>query len=349
MRWAHQTIDALDAKTDEALPGLPRIPGLVRSVRTPEFAGVTFHEVAARSVLNKVTPSSQVPFGWTINPYRGCTHACRFCFARGSHEWLELDAGQEFDTEIVVKVNAPDVLAREVARPSWSRDHVALGTNTDPYQRAEGRYRLMPGIIRALAGSGTPFSILTKGPLLKRDLPLLMEASASVDVSVAVSIAMLDRRLHESIEPGTPSPRARLDLVRAIRAEGFECRVMLAPVMPWLNDSAEQLEEIVTHLADAGASAVTTIPLHLRPATRTWFMRWLEAEHPELVPRYQELYRRGAYLSEEYRAALRARVQPILRRHGLAARNDEQRSSWRRSETGRRRPVPEPDGQLRLI
>ncbi|WP_129667014.1 Rv2578c family radical SAM protein [Phytoactinopolyspora endophytica] len=314
MRWDRQS---LDIEAGEALPGLRRIPGLVRSVTTPEFAGVTFHEVTARSVLNKVSASSDVPFGWTVNPYRGCTHSCVYCFARGSHEWLELDPGRGFDTEIVVKVNAPEVLAREVARKSWTREHVALGTNTDPYQRAEGRYALMPGIIRALSGTGTPFSILTKGPLLKRDLPLLVDASSSVDIGMAVSIAIMDEDLHRSVEPGTPSPRARMGLVRAIRDAGFDCSVLLAPVLPWLTDSAEQLEESVAALAEAGATRVAMIPLHLRPGTRPWFMQWLRREHPGLVSRYEWLYSHGAYVSREYKESLKERVDPLLDRYGL--------------------------------
>lgn len=314
MRWNAQ---ALDAEEPAALPGMRRLPGLVREVTTPEFADVTFYEVMARSVLNKVPASSEVPFRWTVNPYRGCTHACRYCFARGSHEWLDLDPGQGFDRDIVVKVNAPEVLARELARGSWTREHVALGTNTDPYQRAEGRYRLMPGIIRALVQSGTPFSVLTKGPLLKRDLPLLVQAAEQVEVGVAVSLAVLDERLHHSIEPGTPSPRARMGLVRAVREAGFDCSVLLAPVLPWLTDSAAQLEETVAQLAEAGATSVTAIPLHLRPGTRPWFMRWLAQDYPELVERYERLYRRGAYVPAEYRTALRARLRPLLRRYGV--------------------------------
>ncbi len=239
------------------------------------------------------------------------------CFARGSHSWLELDTGTGFDSEIVVKVNAPDVVARELSRPSWSREHVALGTNTDPYQRAEGRYRLMPGIINALAGTGTPFSILTKGTLLRRDLPLLRSAARSVDVGLAVSIAIYDEALHEHLEPGTPSPRARLDLVRAIRDAGFDCGVLLAPVLPHLTDSVDHLEAAVSQLAEAGATSVTPIPLHLRPGAREWFMAWLSRERPDLVGSYERLYGRGAYVRADYGDVLTARLQPILERHGL--------------------------------
>src|SRR6476659_7843180 len=209
MRWEGQEVDAEDG---DALPGLGQMRGVLRTVSPKDMPGVRFHEVAARSALNAVPGNSPMPFRWTINPYRGCSHACVYCYARGTHSWLELDTGTGFDREIVVKVNVGEVLAREVVRPAWTREHVALGTNTDPYQRAEGRYALMPGIIKALAGSGTPFSILTKGTLLRRDLPLIAAAAARVDVSVAVSLAIGDTELHRLVEPGTPTPEARLGL-----------------------------------------------------------------------------------------------------------------------------------------
>lgn len=321
MRWQAQT---LDAEAAGALPGLARIPGLLRTVRTPEFAGITFHEVQARSVLNEVPAASRVPFRWTVNPYRGCSHACRYCFARGSHAWLELDTGTGFDSEVVVKVNAPEVLARELRRPSWTREHVALGTNTDPYQRAEGRYRLMPGIIGALTDCLTPFSILTKGTLLRGDLPQLVAAAREVSVGLAVSVAIYDEELHRALEPGAPSPRARLDLVRAIRDAGFDCGVLLAPVLPWLTDSTEHLEMAVGELAAAGATSVTPIPLHLRPGAREWFMAWLQRERPDLVAGYERLYARGAYLPRAYTDWLTKRLEPIVVQHGLDRARDGQ-------------------------
>src|SRR5258707_6833105 len=205
MRWDHQSIDV----DDGALPGLERI-GFVRSVRTPQFEGITFHEVWCKSALNRIPRAAALPFQYTVNGYRGCSHACRYCFARPTHEYLDFDCGDDFDTQLVVKVNVADVLRRELSRGSWTRETVALGTNTDPYQRAEGRYALMPGIIDALADSGTPFSILTKGTLLRRDLPLIVEAARAVDVSVAVSLAVGDPELHKAVELGTPPPQARL-------------------------------------------------------------------------------------------------------------------------------------------
>lgn len=314
MRWEGQDVTADDAA---ALPGLGRMAGLVRSVRTPEFAGITFHEVASRSVLNRVPEASRMPFRWTVNPFRGCSHACVYCYARATHRYLDLDSGPDFDSQIIVKVNAPEVLRRELAKPGWAHEQVALGTNTDPYQRAEGRYRLMPDIIRALAESGTPLSILTKGTLLRRDLPLLEEAGAEVPISLGVSLAFADEELQQLVEPGTPTPRARLDLVRAIRDAGFDCHVMVAPVLPWLTDSREHLDALLGAVAGAGATSATVMAAHLRPGVREWYLQWLREHRPALVDDYRRLYGRGSYTPTEYRTWLAERARPLLRAHGL--------------------------------
>src|ERR671921_1689516 len=210
MRWDAQALLSPPAETLAAGAPAALLPlaGLVRSVTTPDFAGITFHEVTAKSVLNKIPAGSRMPFEWTINPYRGCSHACVYCFARKTHTYLDFDAGRDFDSQVVVKVNAAEVLRKELNKASWTRQQVALGTNTDPYQRAEGRYQLMPGIISALAESGTPFSVLTKGTLLRRDLPLLVAAARDVPIGLGVSMAIWDDDLHASLEPGVPSPRA---------------------------------------------------------------------------------------------------------------------------------------------
>jgi DNA repair photolyase len=244
------------------------------------------------------------------------------CYARHSHTYLDLDSGTDFDSQIVVKVNAPEVLAAQLGAPKWAREHVALGTNTDPYQRAEGRYALMPGIIRALAGSGTPFSILTKGTVLSRDLPLLVSASREVSVGLGVSIALLDRELQHSLEPGTPSPQARLELVRRVREAGLPCGVFVAPILPRLTDSVEQLDALFAAIAAAGATGVTALPLHLRPGAREWFAGWLAAEHPDLVPDYRDIYAHRRYADRTYRTWLAARVGPLLRRHDLLPKRD---------------------------
>ncbi|GGH42045.1 Rv2578c family radical SAM protein [Microbacterium album] len=326
MRWRGQQLGETDPN---ALPGLEQLDGLVRSVTTPEFAGITFHEVAAKTALNHVPRSSSMPFDWTINPYRGCTHACVYCFARGTHEYLELDAGRDFDSQIVVKVNVDEVLRRELARPSWRREHVALGTNTDPYQRAEGRYRLMPGIATALAESGTPFSVLTKGSLLRRDLPLLTRLRRDVDISLAFSIAVYDDELQQAIEPGTPTAQARLDTVRAAADAGFAVSVFLMPVLPHLTDSPEALDAALARVRAAGAARAVHGALHLRPGVKPWFMRWLSRERPDLLPAYRGLYP-GASVNAPaaYRTMLAQRIRPLIRAHGLDGHADG--DAWRR-------------------
>jgi DNA repair photolyase len=317
MRWAGQEISNPAAGDPAALPGLDRLQNLVRSVRTPEFAGITFHEVLAKSALNQVPKAAGLPFNWTVNPYRGCSHGCVYCFARNTHTYLDLDAGDDFDRQIIVKINVADVLARELRRSTWTHESVALGTNTDPYQRAEGRYRLMPGIIAALAGSGTPFSILTKGTTARRDLPLLGVASQAVPVSMGVSIALTDETIHAALEPGTPTPRARLELVRAIVEAGLPCQVLVAPVLPMITDSDEQLDHTLGEIAASGATGATVFALHLRPGAREWFLRYLRPHHPELVDAYAELYRKGSYVTRAYATDLARRSSVLLRKHGL--------------------------------
>ncbi|GAB3397782.1 Rv2578c family radical SAM protein [Schumannella luteola] len=340
MRWSGQQ---LDAEQQGALPGLARLHDLVRSVSTPEFAGITFHEVMAKSALNHVPTAAALPFGWTINPYRGCSHACVFCFARRTHEYLDLDAGRDFDEQIIVKVNVAEVLERELARPSWGHHPVALGTNTDPYQRAEGRYRLMPGVIAALAASGTPLSILTKGTLLRRDLPLLQAAAERVPVDLAMSIAVFDPELQKSIEPGAPSTEARLATIAAARDAGFSPSVFLMPVLPWLTDSRDHLDRALGRIAEAGASSVAYSALHLRPGAREWYFSWLAREHPDLVGRYTDLYRDSNYAPKDYRRWLAAKMQPLLRKHGLGRAQEEPSTGAIRSSGLRSRPTgPQP-------
>ncbi|WP_448003662.1 intein-containing Rv2578c family radical SAM protein [Agromyces bauzanensis] len=240
------------------------------------------------------------------------------CFARPTHTYLDLDAGDDFDRQIIVKVNVAEVLRTELAKPSWRHDHVALGTNTDPYQRAEGRYSLMPGIIDALTTSGTPFSILTKGTLLRRDLPQLADAATHVPVDLAMSIAVYDHELQQSVEPGTPSTKARLATVTAVRDAGLDCAVFLMPILPYLTDTRAHLDEALRQAKAAGATSVLYTALHLRPGVKPWFMQWLEREHPELVPKYRSMYYgNNAYAPKEYRRWLGQRMRPLIRAHGL--------------------------------
>lgn len=330
MRWNRQTIESSRAPGD-ALPGLAlaevaAVPGHLQTVRVPEFRGLVFHEVLAKSALNRVPGGSSMPFQWTVNPYRGCSHACVYCFARGSHRYLDLNTGEDFDSQIVVKVNVAEVLQRELHRPSWRNETVALGTNTDPYQRAEGRYRLMPGIIQALSDRRTPMSILTKGTLLRRDLPLLAEAAERAPVRLAMSIAIGDHDLQQSIEPGTATTRARLETVAAAVNAGLDCDVFLMPILPHLTDSTTHLTALLGDIREAGAQSVVYGPLHLRTHVKPWFFEWLERTHPELVPTYRQLYRGAAtHTTKEYRTELGRRIRPIIRRFGLERERDARR------------------------
>lgn len=475
-----------------AAPPLPLAlaGGVRRTFDTPGFAGITFYEIRAKSIINKVPGQSRVPFQWTLNPYRGCTHACTYCmagntpirmadgsvkplarlrigdeicgterrgrmrryvtttvlahwktvkpafrvrladgtdivasgnhrfltdhgwkhvagaanglghwpylvegdrlmgvgvgagagvssagvevsgraarvrvdgypvtthsglavvsveslgvdvtmfdittgtgdflaagvvshncFARNTHTYLDLDAGRDFDTQVVVKVNAPDLLRRELAAPRWAGGHIAMGTNVDCYQRAEGRYQLMPGIIRALRDFGNPFSILTKGTLILRDLPLLRQAAKVTSVGLSMSIGFVDEAMWRSVERGTPSPRRRLDAVRTMTDAGFAVSVLMAPILPGLTDTDESIDATVKAIAAAGAASVTPLPLHLRPGAREWYLAWLADTHPELVPRYRRLFGSGSYQADAAQRDTTARVRIAARRYGIS-------------------------------
>jgi len=305
VRWDNLTIEE-DARA--RLPG-HRDPASVRRFDAPEALDTRFYEVRAKSVLNKVPPASQMPFRWTVNPYRGCAHACVFCFARPTHTFLGFNPGRDFEREIVVKVNAPELVRAELARPSWKGEHVALGTNTDPYQWVEGRYRLMEGIWQALLDARNPCSILTKSPLLLRDIGLLSELARTVGLTACLSIPTLDQKVWRETEPKTPNPRARLEAVAELNRAGVPTGVLVAPLMPGINDSPEQVEELLDAIADAGATNVAGIALHLRGEVKDVFTGWMKDARPELVSRYEQLYGRRAYAPQTERERLAAMVR----------------------------------------
>jgi DNA repair photolyase len=239
------------------------------------------------------------------------------CFARNTHTYLDLDAGADFDTKVVVKVNAPALVRKKMASRSWPGEHIAMGTNVDCYQRAEGRYQLMPGIIGALKDAANPFSILTKGTLILRDIELLAEAAEITEVGLNVSAGFVDKDLWRSIEPGTPAPGRRLEACAALNERGLSCGVLMGPVVPFLTDSPAQLEAAVRQIAATGAKHVMPIVLHLRPGTRDWFLGWLRAQHPGLVDRYLELYGHGAYTPKAYQARIAGQVRELAEKHGI--------------------------------
>jgi len=320
MRWSNLSIEA---ERRARLPGY-REDAVVRHFEAPGAVRTRFYEVRARSILNRVPDASRVPFRWTINVYRGCTHACAYCFARPTHRYLEFDAGRDFEREIVVKVNAPELLRAELARPSWSGEHVALGTNTDPYQWVEGRYRLMEGIWEALRDAANPCSVLTKSPLVLRDLPLLRQIAERTEFSAALSVPTVDERAWRATEPHSPNPRARLEAVAELTRAGIRTGVLIAPLMPGINDRPEQVARILELASEAGAAHVTGIGLHLRGELRQLWFAWLQAHRPDLLPVYERLYRGGAYLPMAERRRLAALV---------SGPEHTPRGRWRASES----------------
>jgi DNA repair photolyase len=317
-----------------------------RKFDTPHFRGIEFIEVEAKSIVNHV-PGSFLPFNWTINPYRGCSHACTYCFARVTHTYMDLDPGRDFETKIVVKVNAPDLLRRELRANRWKGEHIAMGTATDPYQRAEGRYRIMPRIIEALTEVRNPFSVLTKGTLILRDVDLLAAAAERMDVSTALSIGTLDERAWRRSEPGTPHPYKRIEAVAKLNAAGVPCGVMIAPVLPGITDSHAQLREVVEAAIDAGATHVSPILLHLRPGIKEVYMRWLKENYPDLVRRYDKMYARSAYATSTDKSALARQVAELVdEKRGPAPKDDRSH----RGRAHRRRALPaEAPEQLSLL
>ena len=253
------------------------------------------------------------------------------CFARNSHTYLDLDAGHDFDSKIVVKVNAPDLVRKELGARKWQGEHIAMGTNVDVYQRAEGKYRLMPGILQALLDARNPYSILTKGTLILRDLDLLTASAEVTSVGLSVSAGCTDEDLWRTLEPGTPSPRRRLDVCATLTDHGLPCGVLMGPVVPFLSDSPSQLAATVRQAAEAGATHVSPIVLHLRPGAREWFLAWLADHHPSLVPRYRGLYGSRAYAPRDYQERIAEQVRELAQRYrvGRRRRAVPLRSAWR--------------------
>jgi DNA repair photolyase len=239
------------------------------------------------------------------------------CFARNTHTYLDFDSGHDFDTQIVVKVNAAERLRCELAAPRWCGEHIAMGTNVDCYQRAEGRYQLMPGIISALTSAANPFSILTKGTLVLRDIELLAQAAEVTDVGLNVSAGIIDKELSRLVEPGTPAPDRRLAVCAALNERGLRCGVLMGPVLPYLTDSASQLDRAVREIAAAGAVHVSPIVLHLRTGAREWFLSWLRECYPELVPAYATLYGGKAYAPASYQRAISEQVAELARKYDV--------------------------------
>jgi DNA repair photolyase len=261
-----------------------------------------------------------MPFAWSLNPYMGCAHRCTFCYVRAFEARADRPSDDRYGASIRVKTNVAEVLRRELARPSWQRETVAVGAATDPYQPAEGRYRLTRSCLEAFAEAASPFAIITRGPLIVRDIDVLTAAAARADVSVTFSVPTLDDEIWRRTEPGTAPPRQRLRALSRLVEAGIAARVGMAPILPGLSDRPEPLAEVVREARAAGATGVWANLLYLRPGTREHFLAALERDWPELLPRYQQLYRRGAYLRRDETEPVRKRVRALARSHGVRDR-----------------------------
>jgi DNA repair photolyase len=292
-----------------------------------------YREEPCRSALNRVRG---MPFAFSLNPYMGCAHRCTFCYVRAFEARADRPWDDRYGSSIRVKTNVAEVLRRELARPSWSREPVAIGAATDPYQPAEGRYRLTRACIAVFAEAASPFSIITRGPLIVRDVDVLVEAAKRARVSVTFSVPTLDEEIWRRTEPGTAPPRQRLRALARLVEAGVDAGVGMAPILPGLSDRPDLLDDVVREARAAGATGIWANLLYLRPGTREHFLAALERDWPELLPEYEELYRRSAYLPRRETDPVRERVRALARSHGLGDRRR------RRLE-----PTPEPE-QLRI-
>jgi len=276
-----------------------------------------YREEPCRNALNRVRG---MPFAWSLNPYMGCVHRCTFCYVRAFEARADRPWDDRYGASIRVKTNVAEVLRRELARPSWQREAVAVGAATDPYQPAEGRYRLTRACIEAFAEASSPFSIITRGPLIVRDVDVLAEAARRARVSVTFSVPTLDEEIWRRTEPGTAPPRQRLRALSRLVEAGIDARVGMAPILPGLSDRPELLADVVREARAAGATGIWANLLYLRPGTREHFLAALERDWPELLPDYERLYRRSAYLPRRETDPVRERVRALARSHGVRDR-----------------------------
>lgn len=276
-----------------------------------------YREEPCKTALNRV--AANMHFQWSLNPYMGCVHQCTFCYVRGFERRADRPSGDAYGTSIRVKTNLVEVLRRELARRSWKREHVAIGAATDPYQPAEGTYRLTRGAIEALAQARTPFSIITRGPLIVRDVDVLQAASSRTEVGVSFSIPTLDEDVWRTTEPGTAPPRQRLRALEQLVKAGIRAGVSIAPVIPGLSDGDDQIEAVARAARDAGAVSLWCNVLHLKPGTKEHFLAHLSRDWPELVPGISDMYP-GTYAPPEYQEAVKATADALTMRYGIADR-----------------------------
>ncbi len=315
---------ALQIKERGAIDGLPDASHLAD--------GAAYQEVTCRSALNAV---KGMPFNWTLNPYRGCTHGCHYCFARRYHVQFELDSDDAFSSVILVKRNFVDVLRKELDRASWKREYVAVGTATDVYQPIEGHYKLTRKSLQALAAAETPAGIITKGPMVVRDKDVLLELSRRAGCTVYVSVPTVDEEAWRILEPGTAHPLQRLRAVRELNDAGIRAGVLMNPIVPGLTSQPAKLERTIKAIADHGAAFMGTNLLYLKDGTRVHFMNFLEKHFPALATKYLKLYR-GAYAPEAYAKEVRGMVKLLQKKYGVTKRDDgeKQTPDERQSQRG---------------
>ncbi|MCI0879879.1 MAG: radical SAM protein [Chloroflexi bacterium] len=281
------------------------------------MAGAEVQEIYCKTLLNRIDIPS-FPFQWTLNPYRGCRHACRYCYARPTHEFLGLDAGREFDQRIFAKVNAPEVLRQELRRPKWKNEAIAIGTASDPYEPAEMEYRLTRRILQVLCEFRTPASITTKGVLVRRDVDVLQELGRVADVRVNFSVGSIDERVWKLTEPGAPSPVARLEAMQFLVENGINAGVMMAPLLPGISDSTESIYDVAEAAAAHGARFIGANVLFLKPGSKEWFMPMLKETYPHLAPGYAKMYAK-TYAPRDYTSSVMKVVDQARRSVGLAS------------------------------
>jgi len=280
------------------------------------MAEAQVQEIYCKTLLNRVDIPN-FPFRWTLNPYRGCRHACRYCYARPTHEFWGMDPGREFDQRVFAKVNAPEVLREELRRPRWTGEPIAIGTASDPYEPAEGHYRLTRRIIQVLAEFHNPASITTKGVLVRRDVDVLQELHRHAEVQVIFSVGSIDDEVWRRTEPGTPRPLARLEAMQYLVEAGIPAGVMMAPLLPGISDSSESIDAVVAAAAQHQARFLSANLLFLKPGSREWFMPLINEAYPHLVPGYNRLYGSKTYAPREYTRQVLKLVEEARRRWEL--------------------------------
>jgi DNA repair photolyase len=284
-------------------------------------SGITFEEIECKTIINKVAAPG-MGFSFTINPYRGCQHACVYCFARGTHEYLGYDSGRDFESRIIVKTNAATVLREQLRRPSWKREMILLGTACDPYQQAELKYGISRQLLEVMLEFRQPVHMLTKSASVVRDVELWAQLARATDAQIAFSIPTLDEVIWKKMEPGTAKPTKRFEALRVMAAAGVRCGVMIAPIIPGLTDDDAHIEPVIAAAKEAGASFVAPNVLHLKPGTKEWFMPALRAAYPHLAGKYERYYR-GAYAPKDYTREVIASVNRLREKYGFASGHDQ--------------------------